>query len=83
MTMRASAKRGRGAAHVLLHQHHAARRLDVEAAGVEHDALADQRHLGRVGAPPDEVDEARRLGAARPTAWMSGKLRVEQRRRRA
>ena len=56
------AERGGGAAHVLLHQLHAARRLDVEAARIESDALADQRHLGRVGAPPDEVDEARRLG---------------------
>ena len=54
-------RRGR-AAHVLLHQPHAARRLDVEAAAVEGDALADQRHLRRVLAPPADVDEARRLG---------------------
>jgi hypothetical protein len=32
------------AAHVLLHQEHGGGRLDVEAAGIEAHALADQRH---------------------------------------
>ena len=49
---------GRGAAHVLLHQQHRAFRLDVEAAGVEADALADQRHLRRRRIAPGEVDQA-------------------------
>src|SRR4029453_17472984 len=50
-------------AHVLLHDEHAARRLDVEAPRVEADALADQRdHRSAGGAPravPPEVDEPR------------------------
>ena len=44
-------QRGRGAAHVLLHLEHARSRLDVEAAGVEADALADQRHLRMPASP--------------------------------
>ena len=36
------------------------RRLDVEAARVEADALADQRHLRRVFGAPCHVDQARR-----------------------
>ena len=36
----------RRAAHVLLHVEHAGRGLEIEAAGVEAHALADQRHLG-------------------------------------
>ena len=51
-----------GAAHVLLHQQHAGRRLDVEAAGVEADALADQRHFRRVLRAPSHVDQPRRAG---------------------
>ena len=55
-------RRGR-AAHVLLHQRHGARRLDVEAAGIEADALADDRHLGRVLGAPAEIDQAGRAVA--------------------
>ena len=50
-------------AHVLLHQRHAGGRLDVEAAGVEAHALADQRDLGRARRAPGDVDEARRARA--------------------
>ena len=58
------AERGRGAAHVLFHVEHAGVVLDVEAAGVEADALADKSHL-RIGLlAPDDVDQA---GAARRT----------------
>ena len=53
---------GRGAAHVLLHQQHRAFGLDVEAAGVEAHALADERHLRRRRIAPGEVDQARRAG---------------------
>ena len=49
---------GRGAAHVLLHQQHRAFGLDVEAAGVEAHALADQRHLRCRRIAPSEVDQA-------------------------
>ncbi len=57
---------GRGAAHVLLHVQHAAFGLDIEPAGVEANALADQRDLGMGRIAPAHVDEARRLvgGAA-------------------
>jgi hypothetical protein len=53
------AERVRGAAHVLLHQPHAARRLDVEPAAVEAHALADDRDA-RVGlAAPAQLDQPR------------------------
>ena len=61
--MCAERQRGGGAAHVLLHEQHAARRLDIETAGVEADALADERHQRRALAPPRQVDEARRARA--------------------
>ena len=47
-----------GAAHVLLHQQHAGGRLDVEAARIEADALADERQRRRVRVAPGKVDEA-------------------------
>ena len=66
-------QRGGRAAHVLLHEQHAARRLDVEAAGVEADALADQRDAAaRRRAAPGQVDQARRRGcwpARRRGSW--------------
>ena len=56
---------GRGAAHVLLHVEHAGFGLDVEPAGVETHALADQRDLGMSRIAPADVDEPRRaLGGA-------------------
>ena len=59
-------ERRRGAAHVLLHDQHRGRRLEVEAAGVEADALADQRDLRRRRIAPVQIDQARRAvgGAA-------------------
>ncbi len=59
-------QRRRRAAHVFLHQFHAVGGFDVEAAGVEHHAFADQRHLRGVRPSPDEVDQPRRLGRRRP-----------------
>ena len=59
-------QRRRRPAHVLLHQLHAGGRLDVEAAGVEGDALADERHFRRVLASPGEIDDPRRLGGGAP-----------------
>ena len=57
---------GGGAAHVLLHVEHAAVGLDVEPAGVEAHALADQRDLRMRRIAPGHVDQARRAvgGAA-------------------
>ena len=55
-------QRGRRAAHVLLHVEHAGVGLDVEAAGVEADALADQRHARMLGVAPRHVDQPRRAG---------------------
>ena len=49
-----------GAAHVLLHVEHAALGLDVEAAGIEAHALANERDLGMFRIAPGEVDQARR-----------------------
>ncbi len=56
----------RGAAHVLLHQRHAGGRLDVEAAGIEDDPLADQRDFGVAFRAPAHVDQAGRAVACRP-----------------
>ena len=66
ISMCASASIAGRAAHVLLHVEHAALGLDVETAGVEADALADQRDLGMAGIAPDDVDQPRRArgGAA-------------------
>jgi hypothetical protein len=49
-------KHMRRAAHVLLHQAHAGRRLDVEPAGIEAHALADQRDAGMGGVAPFQLD---------------------------
>ena len=66
----ASAKRMGRAAHVLLHQPHAAGRLDVEPAAVEADALADDGDA-RVSALPHRA----RSGAARARCRRHGRLR--------
>ena len=47
-----------GAAHVLLHQAHRGGRLDIEAAGVEAHALADDGEAGMRGVAPGEFDQA-------------------------
>ena len=60
MIMCAQREHGRGAAHVLFHDQHGAVGLDVEAAGVETHALADQRDLRIAGFAPGEIDQPRR-----------------------
>ncbi len=65
--MCAQRQHGRGAAHVLLHDQHGAFGLEIEPAGVEAHALADQRHLGIAGLAPAQFDQPRRaacLGGA-------------------
>ena len=47
-----------GTAHVLLHQKHGGSRLDIEAAGVEAYALADQGDLAVTLLAPAHLDEA-------------------------
>ena len=61
--------------HVLLHERHAGARLDIEAAGIEAHALADQRRGAapargaRRGGAQRDLDAARGAAAlARPTA---------------
>ena len=57
---------GRGAAHIALHVFHAEARLQRDAAGIEHHALADEgdRLLLCLAAVPAHDDEARRAGRA-------------------
>ncbi len=50
------------AAHVLLHQPHARGRLDVQPAGVEHHALAHQRHHRMGFIAPGQFDQTWRAG---------------------
>ena len=61
----------RGAAHVLLHVPHVVAGLDVEAPGVEADALADQRDLGMLGIAPGDINQAWRFVAG-PADGMNG-----------
>ena len=55
------AQHGGRAAHVLFHQPHRGAGLEVQPAGVETHALADQRQR-RAGLAPAHVDQARRAG---------------------
>ncbi len=63
-------KRRRSTAHVLLHQKHRAGRLEVEAARIEADALADERDLRRPHRTPAHIDETR-LSRARASDGMN------------
>ena len=49
----------RGSAHVLLHDQHGALGLEIEPAGVEANALADERNLGIAGFAPAQFDQPR------------------------
>ena len=75
ITSRAMPEHVRRAAHVLLHEAHAGRRLDVEAAGVEAHTLADQRDA-RIASRSPQFRSIRRgaFALARPTAWIVGKF---------
>ena len=79
---------GRRPAHVLLHQQHGAVGLEIEPAGVEAHALADQRHLGIARPCPSAARSAaaraarRRRGRRRGSAGSSasaGRRRRSQR----
>ena len=61
-------ERVRGAAHVLLHQPHARRRLEVEPARIEADALADDRDPRMAPVAPFQLDQPRRAAGARGAA---------------
>jgi hypothetical protein len=52
-------ERGGRSPHVLLHVEHGGVGLDVEAAGVETDAFADQRDMRMLGVAPQHVDQPR------------------------
>ena len=65
MIMCASAKRGGRAAHVLLHIEHGGIGLDVEPAGIEANALADQRDARMIRFAPVRVDQPRRAARRR------------------
>ena len=67
------------ATHVLLHVEHAARRLDVEAAGIETHTLADQRHLRCILRSPSEVDQPWRPGGRATDRVDHWKIALQQR----
>jgi hypothetical protein len=62
------------AAHILLHERHAARRLDVEPASVEHDPLAHEGDSRITFRTPAQIDEAGRPVAASADGVEHGKL---------
>lgn len=68
----------RRAAHVFLHQQHGGGGLDVETAGVEADALADERHLAMALLAPAQLERRGASALARPTVWTSGKFCVSR-----
>ena len=53
-------QRRRRPAHVFLHIQHGRVRLDVETAGIEAHALADQRHTRMMRFAPGQIDQPRR-----------------------
>ena len=69
----------RGAAHVLLHNTHAIAALDVQAAGIERDALADERDFRVPGLTPFQFEEARRFGGGAAHGVDHRIVRCEQR----
>ena len=71
-------QRRRRSAHVLFHELHAGRRLDVEAAGVEGDPFADERHFWRVLASPGKVDEPRLFSARASDRMDEGKIGADE-----
>ena len=63
----------RGAAHVFLHQFHAAGGFQVEPACVKANAFSHQRYLGRIGIAPQDVDEPGRI-VARPADGVNRRI---------
>ena len=68
----------RRAAHVLLHQTHARRRLDVQAPAVEANALANQSDLGIRPIAPFKIDETRKVVACPTYRMNDGQVPREQ-----
>ena len=66
------AERDGAALHVRVHVEHAEERLQIRAAGVEQDALADERH-GRCRAAAGPVAQVQDAGVARRVAAGDGK----------
>jgi hypothetical protein len=61
-----------GAAHVLFHLEHPFARLEIESAGVEAHAFADERDLGRASSPQRKSMSRGSRALARPTMWIVG-----------
>ena len=68
-----------GSAHVLLHQQHAACRFDVEAAGIEADALANQRDFRVACLAPAKIDQAWRNSASTTDRMDHRKILLQKR----
>jgi len=56
----------RRATQVLLHQRHRLRWLEIEPAGIEADAFADQRHAQGILRAPAQIDQPWRFAARAP-----------------
>jgi len=69
----------RGAAHVLLHECHALRGLEVQPARVEADALAHERELWPIRFAPAKLQQARFLGSGTPDRVDGRQAVLEQR----
>jgi hypothetical protein len=65
------------AAHVFLHFEHRLARLEIEAARIEADALADERDLRRGLVAPAQIDQAGRA-IARPSHKVNGRVVVAE-----
>src|SRR5690606_41442052 len=65
-------------AHVLLHVAHAVRRLEVEAAGVEAHALADDGDVRMRGLAPAQRQQARRAVRCAADGMDGGEVLFEQ-----
>ncbi len=66
------------AAHVLFHVAHAIGRLQVQAAGVEAHALANQRQMRRTGGAPAQHDQARRAVRGAAYRMDGGEVHLQQ-----
>ena len=72
-------QRMRCAAHIFLHQRHAAARLDVQPAAIEGDALADDGDNRMRGIAPRGFDQARCLGGGAANGVDGGEILIDQR----
>lgn len=72
-------ERMRRAAHVFLHHAHSGGRFDIETAGVERNAFADERDARRVRIAPGDMHKARRLRCGAADGVDQGIILREQR----